>query len=125
VVPAHGLSLSYHLTPACAGVPMTARMSPETEAKVAGLRASGMRHDGIAKATGAPRRTVSNILARTPVVEIVTSMARDEWPRDEPRPSREHRTQSRLPLICRHRRQVEPLTSGVVRGTAESYAGAR
>lgn len=40
---------------------------------MAGLRASGLTHKEIADRTGIPRRSVTNILGRTPVAKVVKS----------------------------------------------------
>lgn len=51
---------------------MTRRYTPEQEAEVAALRATGLLQEQIAERTGIPRRSVANILARTPVAEVVS-----------------------------------------------------
>lgn len=52
---------------------MTTRHSPAEVAEVAGLRAAGLTHEAIAERTGIPRRTVSAILKRQPVADVVTA----------------------------------------------------
>ena len=54
------------------------RWTSQDAAKVAGLRASGLTHAQIAQRTGIPRRTVTAILGRTPVAEVVTSATREQ-----------------------------------------------
>lgn len=47
------------------------RHTPEQKAEVAGLRASGLTHEAIAQRTGIPRRSVTAILASTPISTVV------------------------------------------------------
>lgn len=54
------------------------RYTPQDEAQVAGLRTSGLTHQQIAVRTGIPRRSVTAILARVPVAEVVTATTREQ-----------------------------------------------
>lgn len=54
------------------------RWTAQDRAKVAGLSVSGLNHKQIAERTGIPRRTVTAILGRTPVVEVVTVATREQ-----------------------------------------------
>lgn len=47
-------------------------------ARVAGLAATGMTHKAIAAETGIPRRSVSSILERHPVAQVVTAATKEQ-----------------------------------------------
>jgi transcriptional regulator len=53
------------------------KYGPADEARVAGLRASGLTHKQIAQRTGTPRTSVSLILQRAPVAQVVTRETRE------------------------------------------------
>jgi hypothetical protein len=55
---------------------MRSPYTPHEQAQVAGLRVSGLTHKQIAQRTGFPRTSVTKILARTPVSEVVTTATR-------------------------------------------------